>query len=140
MIRGKVIGQIWSSKHIETLPNGGLLKVKTDDGDTLIAFDPLGCAIDEYVLDNYTTDISFSQIEGLKHQEQQKYIKAAINELPELDALLVTLFYMNENTLDEIEKITGYTKTNINVRLFRARKKLYKSLEHFLNKELKTIL
>lgn len=50
MIRGKVIGQIWSSKHIETLPNGGLLKVKTDDGDTLIAFDPLGCAIDEYVL------------------------------------------------------------------------------------------
>ena len=97
-------------------------------------------AIDDYVLDNYTTDSSFSQIEGLKHEEQQKYVKAAINQLPELDALLVTLFYMNENTLEEIEKITGYTKTNIKVRLFRARKKLYKSLEHFLNKELKTIL
>lgn len=97
-------------------------------------------AIDEYVIDNYTTDISFSQIEELKHQEQQKYIKAAINELPELDALLVTLFYMNDNTLDEIEKITGYTKTNVKVRLFRARKKLYKSLEHFLNKELNSIL
>ena len=97
-------------------------------------------AIDEYVIDNYTTDISFSQIEELKHQEQQKYIKAAINELPKLDALLVTLFYMNDNTLDEIEKITGYTKTNVKVRLFRARKKLYKSLEHFLNKELNSIL
>ena len=97
-------------------------------------------AIDDYVIDNYATDLSFSQIEGLKHEEQQKYVKAAIDQLPELDALLVTLFYMNDNTLDEIEKITGYTKTNIKVRLFRARKKLYKALEHFLNKELNTIL
>lgn len=96
--------------------------------------------IDEYVIDNHTTDLSFSQIEGLKHEEQQKYVKAAIDQLPELDALLVTLFYMNDNTLDEIEKITGYTKTNIKVRLFRARKKLYKALERFLDKELKTIL
>ena len=97
-------------------------------------------AIDEYVIDNYSTDTSFSQIEELKYEEQQKYIKAAIDRLPELDALLVTLFYMNDNSLDEIEKITGYTKTNIKVRLFRARKKLYKSLEYFLKKELKTIL
>jgi len=97
-------------------------------------------AIDDYVIDNHTASHSFSQIEGLKYEEQQKYVKAAIDQLPELDALFVTLFYMNDNTLEEIEKITGYTKTNIKVRLFRARKKLYKSLEHFLNKELKTIL
>jgi len=97
-------------------------------------------AIDAYVIDNHAANLSFSQIESLKHEEQQKYIKAAINQLPELDALLVTLFYMNDNTLDEIQEITGYSKTNIKVRLFRARKKLYKSLELFLNKELKTIL
>jgi len=96
--------------------------------------------IDDYVIDNYSTGNSFSQIEELKKEEQQKYIKAAIDKLPELDALLVTLFYVNDNTLDEIEKITGYTKTNIKVRLFRARKKLQKSLELFLDKELKTIL
>ena len=96
--------------------------------------------IDDYVIDNYSTGSSFSQIEELKSEEQQKYIKAAIDKLPELDALLVTLFYVNDNTLDEIEKITGYTKTNIKVRLFRARKKLQKSLELFLNKELRTIL
>jgi len=96
--------------------------------------------IDAYVIDNYSTGGSFSQIEELKKEEQQKYIKAAIDKLPELDALLVTLFYINDNSLDEIEKITGYTKTNVKVRLFRARKKLYKSLELFLNTELKTIL
>ena len=50
MISGKVTGQIWSSKRIETIPNGGLLEVETDGGDRLIAFDPLGCAIGESVL------------------------------------------------------------------------------------------
>lgn len=50
MIRGKVTNRVWSTKHIETLPNGGLLEVETDDGAKLIAFDPLGCATGESVL------------------------------------------------------------------------------------------
>jgi ethanolamine utilization protein EutN len=50
MIRGRVTGQIWSSKHVETIPNGGLLEIETAGGDKLIAFDPLGCAIGESVL------------------------------------------------------------------------------------------
>ncbi|MGC9368176.1 MAG: EutN/CcmL family microcompartment protein [Paracoccaceae bacterium] len=49
MIRGKVTGRIWSSKRVETLPNGALLEVKVG-GATLIAFDPLGCAEGEEVL------------------------------------------------------------------------------------------
>ncbi len=50
MIRGRVTGRIWSSKHVETMPNGGLLEVQTEDGNKLIAFDPLGCADGEEVL------------------------------------------------------------------------------------------
>jgi ethanolamine utilization protein EutN len=50
MVRGKVTGQVWSSKHIETIPNGGLLEVEIEGGDKLIAFDPLGCALGESVL------------------------------------------------------------------------------------------
>ena len=49
MICGKVIGQVWSTKHIDTLPNGALLEVEVD-GKSLIAFDPLGCAKGETVL------------------------------------------------------------------------------------------
>lgn len=49
MIRGKVTGRIWSSKRIDTLPNGALLEVKVGN-TTLIAFDPLGCAEGEEVL------------------------------------------------------------------------------------------
>tara|TARA_B100000427_G_scaffold241781_1_gene204728 strand:+ start:54 stop:287 length:234 start_codon:yes stop_codon:yes gene_type:complete len=49
MISGKVTGQVWSTKHIDTLPNGALLEVEVD-GKSLIAFDPLGCAKGETVL------------------------------------------------------------------------------------------
>jgi ethanolamine utilization protein EutN len=50
MIRGRVTGRIWSTKHIETMPNGALLEVTLDTGGTLIALDPLGCAEGEAVL------------------------------------------------------------------------------------------
>ena len=76
----------------------------------------------------------------LKTEEQKKYVKEAIDSLTEIDASLITLFYLNENTFDEIIEITGLTKTNIKVRLFRARKKLFKELSQILDTELKTIL
>ena len=50
MIRGRVTGRIWSTKHIETMPTGALLEVTLDTGGTLIALDPLGCAEGEAVL------------------------------------------------------------------------------------------
>jgi len=50
MIQGKVTGRIWSTKHIETLPGGALLEVTLEDGATLVALDPLGCAEGENVL------------------------------------------------------------------------------------------
>ncbi len=50
MIRARVTGRVWSSKHIETLPNGALLEVEVAGGGKLIAFDPLGCAEGEDVL------------------------------------------------------------------------------------------
>jgi RNA polymerase sigma-70 factor (ECF subfamily) len=96
--------------------------------------------IDEFVTNNHSVDFSFPQMNLLKAEEQKKYVKHAIDSLPELDALLITLFYLNENTFDEIIEITGLTKTNIKVRLFRARKKLYKELSQILDTELKTIL
>ncbi len=49
MIRGKVIGQVWSSKRIATVPNGALVEVETYDSK-IIALDPLGCALGEEVL------------------------------------------------------------------------------------------
>ncbi len=50
MIRGRVTGQVWATKRIETVPNGALLAVELDNGGTLIALDVLGCGVGESVL------------------------------------------------------------------------------------------
>ncbi|NOQ92625.1 MAG: sigma-70 family RNA polymerase sigma factor [Flavobacteriaceae bacterium] len=96
--------------------------------------------IDSFVIDNHTTDFDFPQIEAIKNGEQKKYIAAAIDNLPETDALLITLFYLNESSVEEIEKITGFTKTNVKVKIFRARKKLYNELSLLLKEEVKELI
>ena len=50
MIRGRVIGKIWSSRRVDTMPSGALLEVKVDGGGSLVAFDPLACNTGEAVL------------------------------------------------------------------------------------------
>lgn len=96
--------------------------------------------IDEYVMDNYSEGHEFPQLEAIKNGEQQKYVREAIDRLPEKDALLITLFYMNESSVEEIEQITNLTQSNIKVKLFRARKKLNTELSFLLKEEVKTIL
>lgn len=50
MIRGRVIGKVWASRRIGTLPKGALLEVETEGKSRLIVFDPLGCDAGEDVL------------------------------------------------------------------------------------------
>ena len=50
MIKGRVIGRVWSTKRLEALPQGALLEVEIESGARLIAFDPLGCGEGEEVL------------------------------------------------------------------------------------------
>ncbi len=96
--------------------------------------------IDSFVLDNLKSGADFPQIEGLKGEEQKKYVKKIIASLPETDAFLITLFYINENTVDEIEEITDLSKSNIKVKLFRLRKKLHQALSLLLKEEAKELL
>ena len=96
--------------------------------------------IDSYVMDNHKDDHDFPQVEAIKNGEQEKYVKQAIENLGETDSLLITLFYLNDNSIEEIQEITEMSQSNVKVRLFRARKKLYKELSLLLKEEIKTIL
>ncbi|WP_020603702.1 RNA polymerase sigma factor [Spirosoma spitsbergense] len=73
-----------------------------------------------------------SQLEHLQITEQQNYIKDAISRLPGIDGLLITLYYLDEKSIREIEEITGLSESNIKVKLFRARKVLEAQLRFLL--------
>ncbi|MCP4822213.1 MAG: ethanolamine utilization protein EutN [Shimia sp.] len=51
MLSGKVVGNVWSSTKIDSMPSGTLVEIKLDNsGDYLVAFDPLSCGEGEKVL------------------------------------------------------------------------------------------
>lgn len=81
-------------------------------------------AMTDEIAENYAPDSFTPQIETMEVAEQQKYVHEAIQRLPKIEALLVTLYYLEENSVKEIQEITGLTAENIKIRLFRARKKL----------------
>jgi RNA polymerase sigma-70 factor (ECF subfamily) len=76
----------------------------------------------------------------LSKQEQVKYINQVLEEMETEDSLVLTLYYLNENDLDEIAEITGIKAENIKMRLHRARKKMYTALEKKLKTETHSLL
>ncbi|MFM2267643.1 MAG: hypothetical protein RL757_1084 [Bacteroidota bacterium] len=72
--------------------------------------------------------------------EQKKYLKRAIAQLSEEDAAVVTLFYLNEQSLEETAQIMGIEIGNIKVKLHRARKKLATLLQNWLGEEAKNLI
>ena len=86
--------------------------------------------IDEH---NYNKiDAIDNALDGLIKEEKQQIIRNCVNKLPEDSSALVTLFYFDELSLDEISHITGIEANTVKVKLFRARKKLAKIMEHYM--------
>ncbi|HEY1063341.1 MAG TPA: sigma-70 family RNA polymerase sigma factor [Daejeonella sp.] len=87
--------------------------------------------IDQEIIEEYS-DSTDNPHQELSKKEVRIIVKESINKLPKLDALIITLYYFNENSINEIEEITGLTASNIKIKLFRARKILEHELK-FLN-------
>ena len=69
----------------------------------------------------------------MQTDDEQRFIRNAIDKLPKTEALLVVLYYMDENSVKEIQQITAMSVPNIKINLFRARKKLEKTLRFLLD-------
>jgi len=53
--------------------------------------------------------------------DQEYYINKALEKISAQESLVLRLFYLDENSIDEISNITGWTTVNIKVILHRAR-------------------
>ncbi len=76
----------------------------------------------------------------LQKVERSGYIKQALDLLSSEDQVVITLFYLNENSIQEICEITGWELSNVKVRLHRSRKRLLKVLEQLLDTEVRSLL
>lgn len=85
--------------------------------------------------DNYT-----GAFEKLVQADQAAILRKALVVLTESENLAIVLYYTCENTILEIESITGWNPSTIKIRLFRARQKLYAALSKLLNEEIHELL
>jgi RNA polymerase sigma-70 factor (ECF subfamily) len=75
-----------------------------------------------------------------KKEDQEKYLNLALSKLPGDDQVLVTLYYYENQSMDEISIITGLTVSNIKIKIHRARKKMHELLHAMLNEEIYSLL
>ncbi|MDD3788541.1 MAG: sigma-70 family RNA polymerase sigma factor [Petrimonas sp.] len=54
--------------------------------------------------------------------ERTEVVQNVLEQMPKGDALLLTLYYMEDNAVKDIARITGLNESNVKVKLFRARK------------------
>lgn len=64
--------------------------------------------------------------EYFHEEELMSYsLKMALKELPPEEQTIITLYYYQESSINEIADITGISSSNVKVKLFRVRKKLH---------------
>jgi RNA polymerase sigma-70 factor (ECF subfamily) len=75
-----------------------------------------------------------------ENKSRSYYLNLAIAELMPDDAAIITLFYMGEQSLDEIGQALGMEPNTVKVKLFRARQRLKDKLEKNLKNEVKELI
>ena len=68
-------------------------------------------------------------------EDSKQLVKRAIMSLDESESIIVTLYYFDDLSVSEISDITGISKSNVKVKLYRSRNKLYELLKNKIEKE-----
>jgi len=63
------------------------------------------------------------------------FVRKMMDSLSPEDNKILTLYYLDDQSIDMITNLTGNSNSNVKVRLHRARKKLKKKLENYLHYE-----
>lgn len=91
-------------------------------------------AIDEFTEHKIKT--LDNALEAMEISERKEIIRDCINMLPSEDGFLLTLYYFEEQSLEEIAKVVNLKTNNVKVKLFRSRKKLTAILRERLDPEI----
>ncbi len=77
--------------------------------------------ISEDIADSFEDNLTIE----IEKTNQLEKLKLAILKLKELEQVIITLYYIEDKSTDEIANITGKSVSNVKIILFRARKVLY---------------
>ena len=81
-----------------------------------------------------------SLINQYEKKDRKKIVQSAIKLLKNDERLCITLFYINELSITEINKLTDISISNIKILLHRGRKSLYSQLNILLKAEINNLI
>jgi len=96
--------------------------------------EPIVVTIDEFTEHQVCT--IDNALDKLMAKERIKVIQDCLQMLPGDVGFLLTLYYFEERSIEEISKIIGISNGNVKVKLFRSRKKLASILRENLEPEI----
>lgn len=71
-----------------------------------------------------TMNVQPDFFEKKEQEELRSTIEEALLQLPSNEAVIVSLYYLEDYSVKEITQIVSLSESNVKIRLFRARKKL----------------
>ncbi len=102
--------------------------------------------IDTTSIDDENTYIQLENQSGgmdanmAEQKSRSYYVNQAIDQLLPDDAMIITLFYKGEQSLEEIGQTMGIETNTVKVKLFRARQRLKERLERTLKHEVNELI
>lgn len=78
---------------------------------------------------NTNLDEIENALDQMERKAQQELVQLAINQLEAEEAFIVTVYYYKEHSIAEIAEMTGFTESNVKIKLHRSRKKLFTLLQ-----------
>ncbi|WP_298222545.1 RNA polymerase sigma factor [Flavobacterium sp.] len=75
-------------------------------------------------------------LDAIDEKERNQKIQECIQLLPSEDAFLLTLYYFDDQSIEDIAKVIGCNSNNVKIKLFRSRKKIASILKSQLEPEI----
>jgi RNA polymerase sigma-70 factor (ECF subfamily) len=75
------------------------------------------------------------EIENHTAEEKLQYLDKALKQLAPDETFLITLYYLDNQTVDDISKISNLSVSNVKVKLHRIRKKLALEINKLMQDE-----
>lgn len=63
-------------------------------------------------------------LNALEEKEKKNFVQSCLALLPPEDSFILTLFYLEEQSIEETANILGIKPNNVKIKLYRSRKKL----------------
>lgn len=86
--------------------------------------------------DDHQVKVIESVLENIDEKERNQKIQECLLLLPSEESFLLTLYYFDDQSIEEIAKIIDCNSNNVKIKLFRSRKKMASILRNQLEPEI----